>query len=65
MGILFGILLIIAGLVLVIFPKAAWKMKHFLTVEGGEPSDFYMIFSRVLGVFAIIMGILFLTGVLG
>ncbi len=55
---LFGILLIIAGLVLIIFPNAAWKMRHFLTVEGGEPSDFYMIFSRVLGVFAIAMGIL-------
>lgn len=65
MGILFGILLVIDGLVLIIFPEAAWKMQHFLTVEGGEPSDFYMIFSRVLGVFAVIMGILFVTGVLG
>ena len=65
MRILFGILFIAMGILNIVLPEAGWKMKHFLTVEGGEPSDFYLVFARVLGVVSVIVGILFLFGVLG
>ncbi len=31
------------------YSEALWKLRHFMTVEGGEPTDFYLVMSRFSG----------------
>lgn len=50
--ILFFILQVVVfavGLMNIICPEVGWQLKHFLSVEGGEPSDFYLIMSKLGG----------------
>ena len=57
--------LFLIGLVAVIWPDKLWELEHFLTVKGGEPSEFYLGIRRVAGVFfmlaAIICGLIFIA----
>lgn len=52
-----GVILILIGLFHIIFPKAAWFMEIGWKIKDGEPSDFYLIFSRAIGVILCIVGI--------
>lgn len=65
MKIVFGILFIFLGIVDIIWPEIIWRIRHYFTVEGGEPSALYLIFARIIGVILVVVGILFLVGVLG
>lgn len=37
--------------------ELAWKIKFLFDVKGGEPTEGYIIFSRCMGIFGIIVGI--------
>ena len=52
-----SIAIFIFGILLIFKPKTIWKIKHSWDIKNGEPSDGYIIFSRCVGVFAIIVGI--------
>ncbi len=55
-----SILIIIMGFVSLFKPHVIWKIQHSLDVKNGEPTDGYLIFIRCVGVFAIVVGIIFL-----
>lgn len=61
----FGLALILVGLMNIIYPEISWKIKYFMDVEGGEPSEYYIISAKVTGCiligFALFMSIFFLT----
>lgn len=60
-----SIVIFIFGLLLIFKPKTIWKIKHSWDIKNGEPRDAYIIFSRCVGVFAVIVGIvLFIVYVL-
>lgn len=65
MDFLWIIALFLLGLAGVLFPEQLWKLEHFLTVKNGEPSEYYLAVSRMLGVFfmlaAIFCGLIFLV----
>lgn len=37
------------GLFMVLFPEYVWELQHMFTVRGGEPTDFYLITTRIGG----------------
>lgn len=43
------VLCFIFGLSYILFPHLMWKIQHFLSVRGGEPSTLYLIGARVSG----------------
>ena len=58
MGFIFGIIIIVLGLVLVFKPTITWIIQKHLFVKNGEPSKFYFIVARVSGVLAIAVGVI-------
>ena len=58
MSFLFGILIIIVGVILIIKPMAVFRIERSLFIKNGEPTKFYFIMARVSGVLAILVGIL-------
>ncbi len=58
MGFIFGIIIIVLGLVLVFKPTITWIIQKHLFVKDGEPSKFYFIVARVSGVLAIAVGVI-------
>lgn len=65
---IFFVLSFTAGFLMIFAPEKLWKWRHRLSVKGGEPSEFYLVSSRIMGV-AIIIGLLifsiFLIGEFG
>ena len=53
---LIGILIILIGFLNAVNPEISWTLQHFLSVKGGEPSDFSLIVSRITGVVMIAAG---------
>ena len=45
------VILIILGLAMLIKPEMLWKIEHFFTVKDGEPTELYLIFMRMGGLF--------------
>ena len=43
--------LLVLGLFMLLKPELLWKIEHFFSVKGGEPTDFYLAMMRVGGVF--------------
>lgn len=39
-------------------PELLWKIEHFFSVKGGEPTDLYLGLMRVAGVFFFIASII-------
>ena len=56
------------GFLMILAPEKLWELQHRLSVKGGEPSEFYLVSSRIMGV-AIVIGLLifaiFLIGEFG
>lgn len=48
------------GLFLFFKPEIVWKINHFWTTKGGEPSEMYLKYTKFMGGVAIIIGIVFL-----
>ena len=61
-----AIVVLIMGIINLTKPELAWKLQHLLTVRDGEPTEYYLISTRISGVICIILsvGIMFfaLTG---
>lgn len=55
-----GILLIPLSLFFIYNPEGMWHLGHFLTVDGGEPSEFYLIRTKVSGILLLIVGVAFI-----
>jgi len=59
MNILMGIICIIIGILNLAKPEFAWYLKEGWKVDGdSEPSDTYLMFTRIGGGFAILVGII-------
>lgn len=56
--IIFPSILIALGLVGIIYPEKLWKLDHFLTVEGGEPTEFAIMMNFLGGIFVVLYGLL-------
>ena len=63
MEILALIFLLPWGLFMLFFPEQVWELQHIFSVRGGEPTDFYLITTRVNGAILIIVSVVlgFLT----
>lgn len=59
-GVLGGLLLIGFGLFCVIKPDTVWEIRHSLSVQNGEPTDFFLSFTRFWGGCSIIIGLIFI-----
>ena len=42
-------ILILVGFMNILYPEISWKIKHCLDVEGGEPSEFYIVTCKLGG----------------
>lgn len=45
------VILFLLGLFMLINPKLLWKMEHYFTAKNGEPTDLYIAFMRIGGLF--------------
>lgn len=55
MELILTLLLFFLGLFTIFFPETVWQIQHFLDVRGGEPTDFYLITTRIGGGICVIM----------
>jgi hypothetical protein len=46
----FGLLLLILALGIFLYPASFWRFQHFLSVEGGEPTAFYIFMTKAAGI---------------
>ena len=47
----------VMGLLCLISPATAWELKHWHSVEGGEPTRYYLISTRIWGGIMLAAGI--------
>lgn len=57
MVIFLSILCILLGAAALRRPDVFWHLDHFLTVKDGEPTKFYLVAERIIGVVALLGGI--------
>lgn len=62
-GVIGVVALVSLGLFLFWKPETAWELQHLFSVQGGEPTDFYLFATRASGVIFILMGAV-LAGIL-
>lgn len=43
--------LLALGAVMVLMPHTLWRIEHYFSVKGGEPTELYLTFMRLGGVF--------------
>ena len=54
------LIIVAVGLWFIRAPDMVWELQHLLSVKDGEPTDFYLISTRISGVILIIVGIVLL-----
>ena len=54
------LIIVAVGLWFIRAPDMVWELQHLLSVKDGEPTDFYLISTRISGVILIIVGIVIL-----
>ena len=59
MEVIIMMFLFLWGLLMLFFPGAVWTIQHFLDVRGGEPTDFYLITTRIGGVICMLGAVFF------
>lgn len=47
--IFFYIYVFLFAVISLFFPKTIWKMRHWFSVKNGEPSEGYLIITRISG----------------
>ena len=52
---------LILGIAMVQNPELVWEMQHILTVKDGEPTEFYLRFTRIGGIVVVLCSILMLA----
>ena len=53
--------LLILGILMLFNPELLWKTEHMFTVKNGEPTELYLAFMRVGGVFFLIASVVMLV----
>ena len=53
--------LLIIGILMLFKPELLWKIEHMFTVKNGEPTELYLAFMRVGGVFFLIASVVMLV----
>ena len=53
--------LLILGILMLFMPELLWKIEHMFTVKNGEPTELYLAFMRVGGVFFLIASVVMLV----
>ena len=53
--------LLILGILMLFTPELLWKIEHMFTVKNGEPTELYLAFMRVGGVFFLIASVVMLV----
>lgn len=53
--------LLILGILMLFKPELLWKIEHMFTVKNGEPTELYLAFMRVGGVFFLIASVVILV----
>ena len=48
------VVLVILGFMGLFKPELMWKLEHFMSVKNGEPTEFYLVISRIIGALALI-----------
>ena len=54
------VLLLITGVLMFFLPEKLWKIKYGPLTKGGEPSEGYIIISKILGLFCMIAAVVVL-----
>lgn len=49
--------LVLLGIGLLVKPEFMWRIDHFFTVKGGEPTEFYLTVSRFIGIICLFVSI--------
>lgn len=57
-NLIWPVILFLLGLFMLINPKLLWKMEHYFTVKNGEPTDLYIAFMRIGGLFFMFVSII-------
>lgn len=52
---IFIALIIFLGLASIMYPEKMWRLQHFLSVHGGEPTEFAIFMNQLSGVIIIIV----------
>ena len=53
--------LLVLGILMLFKPELLWKIEHMFTVKNGEPTELYLAFMRVGGVFFLIASVVMLV----
>lgn len=53
--------LLILGILMLFKPELLWKIEHMFTVKNGEPTELYLAFMRVGGVFFLMASVVMLV----
>ena len=53
--------LLILGILMLFKPELLWKTEQMFTVKNGEPTELYLAFMRVGGVFFLIASVVMLV----
>ena len=56
-----GLAIILIGLFNAFCPYTSWYLSYGLILKDGEPSDGFLLWNRILGIIAILIGIGFLV----
>lgn len=65
LGIFTFLLLAALGAVCVLKPEIVWQWRHLWSVRDGEPTDFYLVSTRIGGVICILAGVYCLALTIG
>ena len=49
--------LFVQGMAMFENPKKVWKLTNFLHVKGGEPTKFYLVTARIMGIIAMALAV--------
>ncbi len=45
------------GLFMTLKPDIVWKIKHLMSVRDGEPTNYYLISTRICGIFITVLSV--------
>ena len=57
LGILAFLFLFALGVFCLLKPELVWQFQHLWTVKGGEPTDYYLVSTRIAGGICIFGGV--------
>lgn len=52
------VLCIILGVALIRKPDLFWEIEHYFSVSGGEPTNFYFVYKRIIGIIVVCGGVI-------